>query len=214
MDYTTLNPHSLPAATQSDFDAAAIATLRQIEADLAAASSQLVWSVLIPAKKSPQINAKMFGAGAMVGMLITLVLWFAIDHYALNNMIRQQTPLMFWGFAAMLAVVPLITRRALASERLQKQLERQTHTAVCVHIDRLRESVSVFQLNARYPTSWSFFPKSWAAKSAKLPPFALPQHDEAIYAAVRERVQNDITALCGIGFYDDKAGLKHFQPYG
>lgn len=185
------------------YDADAKETLRQVERDLRDKRTQMVWAVLQPIKRVQREQWKTRAVwGVVVGDMMVSAAWFGIDKYLLNQQISRETPLLFYAMFVVLAAMCVLQIFMLKS--LAKTADKPRHSVTYMHLDLLAETVTTLAQTGRYPIIYSFHGKGWARKMAKLPAFRLPETERAEYAALRERLQREITALCGLPFADDQ----------
>ncbi|XXQ67545.1 hypothetical protein ACKLNO_07895 [Neisseriaceae bacterium B1] len=185
------------------YDADAKAVLRQVGRDLRDKRTQVVWAVLQPIKtvQREQLQSRVT-LGAIVGCVLGCAAWWAVDKYVLHEQISRETPMLFYG--AFVVFVAMFVLQLFMLKNLAKVADKPRHAVTYVHLDLLAQTVTQIAQAGRYPMIYSFHGKGLARKMAKLPAFRLPETEQAEYAALRARVQNEITALCGLPFADDK----------
>lgn len=200
-----LNPkNTRPTDFQAAYDAEAKAVLRQVERDFAEGRSQIVWAVLTPMRgrqAAERDTAVTFiWAGAVLSLFLMAALWWAIDKFVLNHTIKNQTPFLYQGFFVMMVLVCIL--QFVFADKLLPQTDKPKHSAAYIHLDLLRETVTLTSQTARYPIIYPFQHQSILPKE-KIPAFRLPESERGEYRALAERLQRKISTLTGLAFADN-----------
>lgn len=187
------------AEIQAAYDAENKAVLRQLERDFAEQRTQIVWAILKPTPlqaHSPEELANKFRFGGVFACIFSSVAWWAFDHYFLENQISTQSSVYFYGMFVFWIVLGLF----LLFLPIQKIYHHKYHyLATYIHLDLLRETVTIVSPNQQYPTTYSFHSKSMLPKR-KLPAFRLPETEQNEYNRLAEKLQRKISDLTGLVF--------------
>lgn len=189
-----------PSNFQAAYDAEAKAVLRQVERDFAEQRSQIVWATLTAAQSVMQNRAKsvqLIRYGTIFGLLLSTALWWGIDKWLLDNQIKHEMGNFYYVMFAIFLLLGGI--QMLFGHKILPNTDKPNYSVTYVHLDLLRETVTLTSPLSRYPTTYSFHSKSILVK-AKLPAFRLPETETNEYRYLAERLQRKISALTGLAF--------------
>ncbi|MDK4530448.1 hypothetical protein [Kingella kingae] len=189
-----------------DYDEEAKAVLRQVEQNLQNGRKQIVWTVLQPAKilaSNSNVSANRVKWGSLVGTAIPCISWVMIDKFLLHEMISKEMPLTYINTLIIFIVLGVL-QWIFMPKLINQQMNRAQHTVIYVHLDLMRQMVSVMSPLQRGATIAPFHSQSLLHKWIKLLAFRLPETENVKYSALRDKVQRQITERCGFEFKREK----------
>lgn len=189
-----MNPNN---HSQALYDAEAKATLKQVEQDLNNKRSQIIWVVLKPNKfKNPEGIRNRTRIGHVIGIIFTSFLWWWLDDFVLDHMIKKEYTWLYYGFFLFNPITSL-----LLDIQIGKNIQNAPkHDAMAVHLDLMSQTVAVYSNHHRYSYSniYKFHTKSLV--QIKLPAFILPNSEASEYRLLAQKLQRKISDLTGLGF--------------
>lgn len=189
------------AEIQAAYEAESKAVLRQVERDFAEQRTQIVWAILKPTPlqaHNPEELAQKLKLGALIGAVLCCTAWWAMDEFLLNHQLKQdlqQWYYILFGVYALSGFTPFL----FPTNKLFPFANKPNYSATYIHLDLLRETVTIFSPNQQYPTTYSFHSKSLFPKR-KLPAFRLPETEQNEYRRLAEKLQRKISDLTGLVF--------------
>ena len=193
--------HSL----QADYDREAKAILLQVEQDLRNGRKIITWTIIKP---NPDIERHKQPENSLpsdfIGLALLCLAWWAMDQFWFDNLFREKVAVFYYGvfviFIGLFVVLPMLYMlilKPIITRYFPDDMAQ--YFTICVCLDLIGQRIST-EDSTNIPSAYSFRRKSWLAKWYKLPPFALPQTETAHYAALRDKLQREISEITGLAF--------------
>lgn len=184
---------------QKKYDAEAKAILNQVKGDFDEQRQQIFWLVL----KQPthQYNREQalrtIGFGITYGIIFCIVIWWFLNEYLLIEEVKKEvSKIMLFSMSIALFLSGLLF---IFSEKLLPNMVPFNHQAHYIHLDFMKQTVTLIRANYQYPITYSFKSQSLFRK-VKLPAFQLPNTETNQYRQLAQQLQRKISDLTGLEF--------------